>query len=70
MVRMTVTYKYRVDLIRSHPFQQPWHGRIADIDEQPEAVMLAEITTARPARLRPGTIRSQNGEPYHGDCNR
>jgi len=61
---MPVADEHGVELTGSHSFQQPRHDRVARIDQQPETVVLDQVTAARPAGLRPGAARAKNSQPH------
>ncbi len=67
MIGVPVADEHRVDLVRGYPFQQPRHGREASVDQQPETVMLHEVTTAGLARFRPRATPAKNRDPNHND---
>src|SRR5207247_8833181 len=64
---MPVTNEHRVDLTGGDPFQQPRHDRLANVNQQPEPVMLTEVAAARLARLRPAAATAEHCQPHPKD---
>jgi hypothetical protein len=64
VIGVPVADEHGVELADGHVLEQPWHGRVTRIDEQPEAVVLDQEAAARLARLGPGTARAENSEPH------
>ena len=64
VIRVPVADEDSVDLLSSCPLQEPRHRRIAQVDQQPEAIVLHQEATARLARLRPRAAPAKNREPH------
>jgi hypothetical protein len=64
---MSVADKHRVDLAHADVLQQPRHGRITNVYEQSEPIVLNEVAAACLARLRPGTTPAKHGQPHPRD---
>ena len=59
-----MTDENRVDLVRSDPLQQPRHSRIAEVDDQPEPVILNEVAAACLSCRRPCAASAENGKSH------
>jgi SAM-dependent methyltransferase len=64
MIGVPVADEHRVDPVRGRSFEQPRHGRVPGVDEQPEAVVLDQVATARLTRVGPGAAAAENREPH------
>src|SRR5512142_2881472 len=61
---MAMADEHGVDLFRGDPRQEPWDGRVAEVEKKPEPVVLDEETAARLAGRRPCTAPAENREPH------
>ncbi len=68
VIGMSVTDQHRVDLGRRREPEQPRQRRVAEVDDQAEAVVLDEVTAARLSSLWPGSAAAENREPHQADC--
>lgn len=66
VVGMAMADEHRVDVVRRAVLQQPGHRCVAEVDDQPEPVVLDQVAAARPAGLGPGAL-AQNRQPHPPD---
>ena len=69
MVGVAMTDEYGVDLIGGDSPQEAWDSGVAEVQKQPEPVVLDEVSAACVARRRPCPARAENAEPHSGNAN-